>query len=76
MIKVCEKEKLIEELQKVKHRIQILDMIEERLLKMRELAVKAAEYELSKLERDEIGRSIQQLQQEIMLLEKENTEVQ
>lgn len=41
---MCEKEKLIEELQKVKHRIQILDMIEERLLKMRELAVKAAEY--------------------------------
>jgi len=71
-----EKEELIQELQRVKYRIQILDMIEERLLKMRELAVEALENELNKAEREEIGRKIQKLQQEIILLQMDKTNQQ
>lgn len=71
-----DKEELIKELQWVKYRIQLLNMIEERLLIMRQLAVEAFENDLSKAEREEIGRQIQKLQQEIMLLEMENTNEQ
>jgi len=71
-----DKEELIKELQWVKYRIQILDMIEERLIMMRQLVVEAFENDLSKAEREEIGRQIQKLQQEIMLLEMENTNEQ
>lgn len=71
-----EKEELTQELQRVKYRIQILDMIEERLFKMRQLAFEAFENELSKYEREEIGRKIQKLQQDIMLLQMDNTKKQ
>ncbi|WP_127836699.1 hypothetical protein [Clostridium prolinivorans] len=70
-----EKEELIQELQRVKYRIQILDMIEERLLIMRQLAEIARDNKFNENEIREINQRIEKLVNEINALDEESREV-
>ncbi|WP_143327664.1 hypothetical protein [Clostridium sp. USBA 49] len=70
-----EKEELIQELQRVKYRIQILDMIEERLLIMRQLAEVVRDNKLNENKIREINQRIEKLVNEINSLDEESREV-
>jgi chorismate mutase len=69
-----DKEDLTKELQWVKYRIQILDMIEERLLIMRQLAEVVRDNKLNENEIREINQRIEKLVNEINALDEESRE--
>lgn len=67
------KAQLEEELVQVKHRMQLLDMVEERMIRIRELAQFVVDHKLSPLEMQVINQEVDQLQEEIKLLNSEAT---
>ena len=64
-----------DQLEKVNLRMQILDMMESRLLKMRELAQRVVEEDLTEKEIQDIDDSVQELVKEVKLLDKGSTEL-
>ena len=69
------KKQLIEQLQKVNMRLQILDMIENKLLKMKELAQRVVEEDLTEKEIEDINKQVQELVTKVDLLDSEPTEL-
>lgn len=69
------KKQLIEQLNKVNKRLQISDMIEDKLLKMKELAVGVIEEDLTEKEIQDINKQVQELLAEVDLLDSEPTEL-
>ena len=69
------KKQLIEQLKKVNMRLQILDMIENKLLKMKELAQRVVEEDLTEKEIEDINKQVQVLVAEVDLLDSEPTEL-
>ena len=69
------KKQLIEQLKKVNMRLQILDMIENKLLKMKELAGRVIEEDLTEKEIQDINKQVQELVAEVDLLDSEPTEL-
>ena len=69
------KNQLKEQLEKVNMRLQILDMIENKLLKMRELAERVVEEDLTEKEIENINKQVQELVAEVELLDSEPTEL-
>lgn len=55
-------------------RLEILDMIDERLFKMKELAQKVINEDLTKREVNKINKKVQKLKEEVNLLEKDSTD--
>lgn len=62
------KRELEEQLERVKQRIQILNMIEERLIRMRELAKTVVDNDLTQKEIEVISREVKSLEEQINLL--------
>ena len=69
------KEQLQEQLEKVKQRLQILDMIEEKLFQMKELAQRVIDEDLSDNEIQDINNEVQNLGQQVKLLDSEATQL-
>ena len=69
------KKELIEQLQKVNMRLQILDMIENKLLKMKELAGRVVEEDLTEKKIEDINKQVQELVAEVDLLDSEPKEL-
>lgn len=69
------KAELQERLGEVKQRLQILDLIQERLIKMQSLAQRGLKADLSSQEILEINQQLRVLQEEIRLLESERTQL-
>lgn len=69
------REELEKELKRVKCRLEILDMIEERLFKMKSLAEKVVDNELGKSEIERINEEVKYLQEQIRLLDAESTDL-
>ena len=69
------KKQLIEQLQKVNMRLQILGMIENKLLKMKELAQRVVEEDVTEREIQKINEQIQELVTEVELLDSEPTQL-
>ena len=69
------KNQLIEQLDKVNMRLQILDMIENKLFKMKELAQRVVEEELTDKEIVDINNQVQELVAEVDLLDSEPTQL-
>ena len=69
------KKQLIEQLKKVNMRLQILDMIENKLLKMKELGGRVVEEDLTEKEIEDINKQVQELVAEVDLLDSEPTEL-
>lgn len=69
------KEQLQEQLEKVKRRLQILDMIEEKLFQMKELAQRVIDEDLSDKEIQDINNEVQNLGQQVKLLDSEATQL-
>ena len=69
------KKQLIEQLNKVNMRLQILDMIENKLLKMKDLALRVIEEDLTEKEIQDINEQVQELVAEVDLLDSEPTEL-
>lgn len=69
------REQLEKELQGVKDRIEILNMIEELLLKMKSLAEDVVESDLNAEEIEKINREVKYLQEQVMLLDARSTEL-
>ena len=67
------KKELEAQLEKVKQRLQILDMIEERLLQMRELAQKVVDEELTEEELQKINQQVKYMEEQVRLLDSEST---
>ena len=70
-----ERKKLIERLKKVNFRLEILDMIEDKLLKMKRLAQSVVDEDLTEKEIREINNQVQELGQQVKLLDSEATEL-
>lgn len=66
---------LIEQLKKVNFRLEILDMIEDKLLKMKILAQRVVDEDLTEGEIQEINKQVQELGQQVKLLDSEATEL-
>ncbi len=64
-----------EQLKKVNMRLQILDMIENKLLKMKELAQRVVEEDLTEKETQDINKRVQELVVEVELLDSEPTQL-
>ena len=69
------KKGLIQSLEKVNFRLEILDMIEKKLLEMKELAQRVVEEDLTKEEMEELNKQVQELVAEVELLDSEPTEL-
>lgn len=69
------KAELQEQLGEVKQCLQILDLIQERLIKMQSLAQRGLKADLSSQEILEINQQLRVLQEEIRLLESERTQL-
>ena len=67
-----DKSQLEEQLKLVKQRIEILNMIEERLIKMRELAQNVVDNDLTQREIEAISREVKSLEEQINLLNLES----
>ena len=70
---MTERDKLIELLEEVKLKIRMLDAIEERLLKARDLIMKSTEVEVLDGQRQDLQREIDELMAEVRLLEMDDT---
>jgi len=66
------KSQLEEQLARVKERMEILNMIEERLMKMKELAQTVADNDLNQREIDMISAEVRSLEEQIDLLSLES----
>ncbi len=69
------KKELEEQLKKVIQRLQILDMIEEKLLQMRGLAQRVIDEELTDNEIKGVNLQVKSLEQQVRLLNSESTEL-
>ncbi len=69
------KKELEEQLKKVIHRLQILDMIEEKLLQMRELAQRVIDEELTDKKIKGVNLHVKSLEEQVRLLNSESTEL-
>ncbi|AKL93785.1 hypothetical protein CACET_c02690 [Clostridium aceticum] len=69
------KKQLQEELEKVKQRLQMLDMIEEKLFQMKELAQRVVDEDLTDEEIQEINKQVQTLGEQVKLLDSEATQL-
>jgi len=69
------KKQLEGQLDKVNHRLQILDMIEEKLFKMKELAQRVIDEELNEEDIQEINKRVQDLGEQVKLLDSEATKL-
>ena len=69
------KKGLIESLEKVNFRLEILDMIEKKLLEMKELAQRVVEEDLTEKEIHDINKQVQELVTKVDLLDSEPTEL-
>ena len=69
------KKQLIDQLEKVKFRLEILDMIEEKLLKMKDLAQRVVDEDLSDKEISEINLEVKNLGDQVKLLDSEPTQL-
>jgi hypothetical protein len=67
------RKKLQEQLDKVNRRLEILDMIEEKLLQMKKLAERVVDEELAQEEIQEINKKVQNLGEQVRLLDSEAT---
>lgn len=68
---MIEKELLLNQLDKVKYRLEILDMIEEKLLQMRKLAQRVIDEELTDAKILKINNEVQNLEQQAKFLDTE-----
>lgn len=66
------KKEMEKQLERVKHRIKILDSIEEKLFKMRELAQRVIDEELSNKEIENINHQVKTLEKQVQLLNSES----
>ena len=66
-------EKAIELLEEVKQKIRMLDAIEERLLRARDLVMKSTEVEVLDGQRQDLQREVDGLMAEVQLLEMDDT---
>lgn len=66
------KNQLKDQLKKVNFRLEILDMIEDRLLKIKKLAQRVVEEELTE---KEINKRVQELGEQVKLLDSEATQL-
>lgn len=73
---MTERDKLVELLEEVKQKIRMLDAIEERLLRARDLVVESTEVEVLDGQRQGLQREIDGLMAEVRLLEMDDTENQ
>lgn len=69
------KKKLQAQLEKVNSRLHILDMMEERLFQMKDLAQKVADENLADEEIQEINKQMRDLEEQVRLLDSEATEL-
>ena len=69
------KKELEDQLQEVKQRLEILDMIDGRLFEMKKLAQRVIGEELSEMEIEEINNQVKALEQEVILLDKDSTQL-
>ncbi len=69
------KKELEEQLKKVTQRLQILDMIEEKLLQIRELAQRVIDEELTDKEIQGINLKVKSLEEQVRLLNSESAEL-
>ncbi len=69
------KKELEEQLKKVIQRLQILDMIEEKLLQMRGLAQRVIDEELTDKEIQGVNLKVKSLEEQVRLLNSESTEL-
>lgn len=69
------RKELEEQLELVKRRLQILDMIDERLVEMKRLARKVIDEDLSRWEARKINKKVGKLEKEVKLLDRESTEL-
>ncbi len=69
------KKELEDQLQEVKQRLEILDMIDGRLFEMKKLAQRVIDEELSEMEIEEINNQVKALGQEVILLDKDSTQL-
>ncbi len=64
-----------DQLKKVNFRLEILDMIEDKLLKMKSLAQRVVDEDLTEKEIGNINKQVQELGQQVKLLDSEATEL-
>ncbi|SHI62303.1 hypothetical protein SAMN02745975_00267 [Geosporobacter subterraneus DSM 17957] len=69
------KKELEEQLERVKQRLQILDMIEEKLFQMRELAQRVVDEDLTDEEIQKINKQVKYLEEQVRLLDSESTQL-
>ena len=69
------RKKLIEQLKNVNFRLEILDMIEDKLLKMKRLAQRVVDEDLTEEEIGNINKQVQDLVEQVKLLDSEATEL-
>ena len=69
------KQELQAQLEEVKQQLIILGMIEDRLLKIRNLSQKIICEELTEIEIKEINKQVQNLEQQVLLLESKGTKL-
>jgi hypothetical protein len=69
------KKQLQEQLEKVKQRLQILDLIEEKLFQMKELAQRVIDEDLTDEEIQEINKQVKNLGEQVKLLDSEATQL-
>ena len=69
------KKQLKEDLEKINMRLQTLDMIEDRLLKMKKLAQRVVDEDLTDKEIEEINKQVQDLGEQVKLLDSEPTKL-
>ena len=70
-----ERQKLVDQLEKVKFRLEILDMIEEKLLKMKDLAQRVLDEDLTDKEISKINAEVKNLGEQVGLLDSESTDL-
>ncbi|ABR46961.1 hypothetical protein Amet_0736 [Alkaliphilus metalliredigens QYMF] len=66
------KKEMEQQLEKIKYRIQMLDLIEEKLFQMRELAQRVIDEELSNEEIENINQQVKTLEKQFKLLNSES----
>lgn len=66
------RKELQDQLEKVKHRLELLDMLDERLFEMKDLAQRVLDEELTKREIKKINKRVKYLEEQVKLLEGES----
>ncbi len=69
------KRQIEDQLKKVNFRLEILDMIEDKLLSMKKLAQRVVEEDLTEKEIGDINNQVQDLVEQVNLLDSEATEL-